>query len=327
MPAEQSAADAADTVTLVERTPASDGVVTLTFARPDGGRLPDWDPGAHIDVMLGNGTTRQYSLCGDRWDAHTYRVAVLREPASRGGSVYVHDELAVGDVVGSRRPAEQLRAGALGALPVRRRRHRDHAAAADDRPGRARSVRTGSCSTAGGPGRRWRSSTSWPAHGDRVHVVPQDEAGLLDLDAWLGEPRPDTVVYCCGPAPLLDAVGRATAGWAPHRVRTERFVAAEQGAPVRAAPFDVELARTGTTVTVPPHLSVLDGDRCRRRRRRCRRAGRAPAAPARPPCSTACPTTATRSSPTTSAPPGTACSSASHARSPTASCSTSRSPR
>jgi ferredoxin-NADP reductase len=257
MPAEQSAADAADTVTLVERTPASDGVVTLTFARPDGGRLPDWDPGAHIDVMLGNGTTRQYSLCGDRWDAHTYRVAVLREPASRGGSVYVHDELAVGDVVGLGGPRNNFAmvpsarylfvAGGIGITPLL--------------PMIVQADLVGAEWTLlyGG---RTRSSMAFldelACHGERVHVVPQDEAGLLDLDAWLAEPRPDTVVYCCGPAPLLDAVGRATAGWAPHRVRTERFVAAEQGAPVRVAPFDVELARTGTTVTVPPHLSVLE---------------------------------------------------------------------
>src|SRR5690242_3898534 len=78
----------------------AEGVATLTLARPDGGRLPDWTPGAHVDLVLPNGTTRQYSLCGDRWDAHRYRVGVLREPAGRGGSAYVHDHLAVGDAVG-----------------------------------------------------------------------------------------------------------------------------------------------------------------------------------------------------------------------------------
>ncbi|MCF4135945.1 hypothetical protein L1856_02045 [Streptomyces sp. Tue 6430] len=60
----------------------ADGVVSLTLDHPDGVRLPDWTPGAHIDLALPNGITRQYSLCGDRWDPYTYRIAVLREPAS-----------------------------------------------------------------------------------------------------------------------------------------------------------------------------------------------------------------------------------------------------
>ena len=58
----------------------ADGVVSLTLARTDCSRLPDWEPGAHVDVTLASGATRQYSLCGDRWDAHRYRIAVLREP-------------------------------------------------------------------------------------------------------------------------------------------------------------------------------------------------------------------------------------------------------
>jgi ferredoxin len=98
-------------------------------------------------------------------------------------------------------------------------------------------------------------------YGERVRVHPQDEQGLLPLDAWLGEPRTHTVVYCCGPAPLLEAVERATAAWPPHRLRTERFVAAELEAPVRDEAFEVELVRTGTTVTVPPQHSVLDATR------------------------------------------------------------------
>jgi ferredoxin-NADP reductase len=82
------------------RSEIAAGVVSLTLARPNGGRLPDWTPGSHIDLILPTGAVRQFSLCGDRWDPYTYEVAVLREPDGRGGSQYVHDELAVGDVIG-----------------------------------------------------------------------------------------------------------------------------------------------------------------------------------------------------------------------------------
>lgn len=72
-------------LTVAAKERVAEGVVSLTLTHPDGGRLPDWTPGSHIDLVLPEGTTRQYSLCGDRWDAYTYRVAVLREPDGRGG--------------------------------------------------------------------------------------------------------------------------------------------------------------------------------------------------------------------------------------------------
>ena len=92
---------AADGLSLqvVDKTMVADGVCALTFAHPDGYRLPDWAPGSHIDVILPGEMVRQYSLCGDRWDPFHYRIAVLREPNSRGGSTYVHDSLDVGDVL------------------------------------------------------------------------------------------------------------------------------------------------------------------------------------------------------------------------------------
>jgi ferredoxin len=65
-------------------------------------------------------------------------------------------------------------------------------------------------------------------------------------------------VYACGPAPLLSAVERVCAGWPPYTLRTERFVADELATPARTAAFEVELARTGTTVTVTPQQTVLD---------------------------------------------------------------------
>jgi len=249
---------AVDRLVVTGKAPAAEGVVALELARPDGRRLPDWTPGAHIDVTLANGGTRQYSLCGDRWDARTYRVAVLREVDGRGGSAYVHDELAVGDQVTLGGPRNHFPmvpsaryvfvAGGIGITPLL--------------PMITQAERVGAEWTLLYGGRR-RASMAFlddlARHGDRVQIVPQDEAGLLPLASWLGDPRTDTVVYCCGPAPLLAAVERtvADAGWAPHRLRTERFTAAEAAAPVRDAPFTVELTRTGTTVTVTPQISVL----------------------------------------------------------------------
>jgi ferredoxin-NADP reductase len=244
------------------RSVLAEDVVGLTLARPDGSRLPDWTPGAHIDVTLASGATRQYSLCGDRWDAHRYRIAVLREPDGRGGSAYVHDHVDVGDEVllgGPRNhfpmvpsPRYLFVAGGIGITPLL--------------PMITQAERVGADWALLYGGRR-RASMAFldelARHGDRVHAVPQDEAGLLPLADWLGGPRTDTVVSCCGPAPLLDAVADtvAAAGWDPRRLRTERFTATAIAAPVRDEPFTLELARTGATVTVTAAVSVLEAAR------------------------------------------------------------------
>jgi ferredoxin-NADP reductase len=242
---------------VVAKTVVADDVATLTLASPDGARLRDWTPGAHVDLVLPNGTTRQYSLCGDRWDPFTYTVGVLREPAGRGGSAYVHDVLQPGHRVGVGGPRNNFPlvpadrylfvAGGIGITPLLPMVQQAELLGADWQ------LLYG--------GRR-RASMAFldrlAPYGDRVRVVPQDEFGLLDLPAFLGEPRADTRVYCCGPGPLLDAIGAACAGWPPHSLRTERFVADQLAAPARESAFAVELARSGRSVEVPPGVSVLE---------------------------------------------------------------------
>ncbi|UIJ63853.1 PDR/VanB family oxidoreductase [Amycolatopsis acidiphila] len=242
---------------VVEKSPAAEGVVTLTLAHPRGQRLPDWAPGAHVDLVLPGGLVRQYSLCGDRWDSRAYRVGVLREPVSRGGSVFVHDELSPGDTVsigGPRNnfplvPAERYLfvAGGIGITPLLPMVHQADLLGADWRL------------VYGGRTRRSMAFLDELArYGDRVHVCPQDEYGLLDLDHRLGEPDWGRKVYCCGPEPLLAAVENRCAQWPAGLLRTERFVPKEQSAPVRAEAFEVALARSGRAVTVRPGQSVLD---------------------------------------------------------------------
>ncbi|MGH8965540.1 MAG: hypothetical protein ACRDXB_09470, partial [Actinomycetes bacterium] len=77
------------TLRVTAKTLVAEDVLALELASPTGLRLRDWTPGAHIDLVLPNGVTRQYSLCGDRWDPLRYRIGVLREQAGRGGSAYV----------------------------------------------------------------------------------------------------------------------------------------------------------------------------------------------------------------------------------------------
>lgn len=241
---------------IARRENVADGVVTLELSRPDGAPLPAWAPGAHVDVGLGPDLVRQYSLCGDPADRSVWRIAVLREGESRGGSQYVHDKLAEGELVDVRGPRNHFAlepaaryvfvAGGIGITPIL--------------PMIAHAELLGTPWTLLYLGRR-RSSMAFvaalDAYGGRVVVRPRDEYDRADLRAVLADAAPGTKVYCCGPGPLLDAVEAACADLPPGSLRTERFVPKPQGPPVRSTPFDVELARSGVTVTVPPTASVL----------------------------------------------------------------------
>lgn len=247
---------------VVEKSALADGVVGLRLADPAGRRLPDWAPGAHIDLILstadGATLTRQYSLCGDRWDPYAYDVAVLREPAGRGGSAHVHDQLAEGDLVGVGGPRNNFAlapadhylfiAGGIGITPILAMID------AAERMGTSWSLLYGG---------RTRSSMAYvdqlaDRHSERVRVRPQDEHGLLDLKRTLDAVPEGTKVYCCGPGPLLDALAEITRDWPRGTVRTERFVAKELDVPVRSAPFELELARSHRTITVEQEESILE---------------------------------------------------------------------
>ncbi|MFK0252737.1 PDR/VanB family oxidoreductase [Streptomyces sp. NPDC090445] len=248
------------TLRVTAKQAAADGVVVLELAHSDGARLPDWTPGAHVDLVLPGGLTRQYSLCGDRWDAQRYRVAVLREPAGRGGSAYIHERLRPGDSVGVGGPRNHFPlvpadrylflAGGIGITPLLPMLHQAELVGADW--------------TLVYGGRR-RASMAFlgelARYGDRVRLVPEDEAGRPDLAGLLREVHAGTRVYCCGPAGLLDAVAAACAHWPARTLYTERFAAAGPSAPVRDTPFEVVLARSGGRVTVTPDTTVLDAVR------------------------------------------------------------------
>jgi ferredoxin-NADP reductase len=244
---------------VVDRKDAvADGVVMLTLRDPADQPLPRWEPGAHIDLMLGPDLVRQYSLCGDPADRSCLQVAVLRAPDSRGGSSYVHDALAEGDAVRIRGPRNNFPlvdakrylfiAGGIGITPIL-----PMVAAAEARGADWRLVYGG----------RTRASMAFRetlhrAYGDRVSLRPQDEYGILDLPSLLDRPRRRTAVYTCGPEPLLAAVETACKKWPNGALHVERFTAKKSATDQPDTAFEVELSRSGTTLHVPEDTSVLE---------------------------------------------------------------------
>ena len=241
------------TVRIDERQELAAGVVGLELVPADDAPLPQWTPGAHIDLHLPGGLVRQYSLCGDPADRRRWRIAVLREPEGRGGSACVHDKLAVGDeltVAGPRNHFPLVEAndyvfiaGGIGITPIL------PMIAAVQRAGRPWRLIYGG---------RTRASMAFRAelgeYGDRVMVRPQREYGLLDLDAVFDVVTADTAVYCCGPEALLQAVEQRCTEELLH---VERFAPKQREPDSADAEFEVELASSGRVIAVPAGCSVL----------------------------------------------------------------------
>ena len=241
---------------LAHKEEVAAGVVVMSLRHRDGDDVPAWEPGAHVDLVLRPDLVRQYSLCGDPADRSELRLAVLHEPNGRGGSDHVHDRLRAGDEVRVRGPRNHFAlveakrylfiAGGIGITPIL-----PMVAAADALGADWRLVYGG----------RTRASMAFRDHlsreyGERVSIRPQDETGLLDLDPLLAEPDPDTAVYCCGPESLLAAVERHCAHWPSGALHVERF--APKPGSGDLSPFEVELARSGRTLLVPPDRPILD---------------------------------------------------------------------
>ncbi|WP_327689566.1 PDR/VanB family oxidoreductase [Streptomyces tubercidicus] len=245
---------AATTLDLLVRrmTWEAENVLSVELTHPDGKPLPAWEPGAHLDVHVG-GQIRQYSLCGDPHTTDTYRIAVLNEPASRGGSRHIHTRLRPGQrltVAGPRNhfaledAADYLFvAGGIGITPL--------LAMAREAARRGATWRM----VYGGRTRTSMAFTEELAalEGDMT-LVPQDEHGPIDLDTALSDLPDDTLVYCCGPEPLLTAVEeRCPAG----RLRLERFAAPLVERTGDTTAFEVECRRSGRTLTVGAGTSIL----------------------------------------------------------------------
>ncbi|WP_273735355.1 PDR/VanB family oxidoreductase [Mycolicibacterium septicum] len=253
----------AELVVRQRNTPA-DGVVLLDLGKVDGADLPRWEPGAHIDLLLDNaltGLTRQYSLCGNPAEPSVWRVGVLLDPHSRGGSAHVHVQLREGATVRVRGPRNHFPfidsagyrfiAGGIGITPI------GTMIEAAQRTGSEWTLLYGG---------RTRASMAFAGelqdrYPDRVTIWPQDERGQLDFEALLKEPRDDTLIYCCGPEALLQAVEDHCTDWAAGALHIERFAGrkpADNDTAGEAQAFEVVCQQSGMTLDVGPEQSILE---------------------------------------------------------------------
>ncbi len=234
--------------------------VELVPAEP-GLRLPAVDAGAHIDLHLGNGLLRSYSLLNPG-EQQRYCIAVQRDAASRGGSRWVHEQLRPGQVIAVSAPRNNfaldegaalsvLLAGGIGITPLLAMARR---LTALGRPWRLHHATRTRARAAFADTLRALADQA----GAAVAFCHDQEPGgqALDIAAVVRALPPDAHVYCCGPLGMLQAFEQATHGLPRERVHVEYFAAKE--APATAGGFTVQLRRSGRTVPVAAGQTILD---------------------------------------------------------------------
>src|SRR5579863_6401056 len=232
------------------------GVMSLELSAVDGAVLPSFEPGAHVDLRLPDGTMRQYSLCGDPSDRSHYRLGIR---AVGGGlsSTFVHRKLRPGEIVTSSAPRNNFPledaeryvfvAGGIGVTPL-----------------------IPMMRQASARGRPWtllycnKRDSDAPfldeirALGGEISLHSSEAGTRLDVEARLATVQVGAMIYCCGPERLMIAVEEATTSWPEGAVRFEWFAPRSRSSDDVAGSFEVVCNVSGLTLTVPEDRTVLD---------------------------------------------------------------------
>lgn len=235
-------------------------VLVLDLCSTDGHNLPEFEAGAHVDVHLPGGLVRQYSLCGDPADRSFYRLGVLKDPASRGGSEAVHGTLSKGTVVTISSPRNLfpldntagrslLLGGGIGITPMIAMAYALHAANADFELhycGRSRSHAA------------FLEELAQAPFAKCVTTHFDDEPNSkLDLSRVLGSQVSNTHIYTCGPSGFMTWIieGAKAAGYKDDHVHREYFQLEVDNS---GDAFEVHTARTGKTLKVNAGQSIVE---------------------------------------------------------------------
>ena len=244
-------------VVIRNRTDEATGVIGLELTSGDAAPLPAYDAGAHVDVRVQSGLIRQYSLTGDPADKSKYRLGVLLDPKSRGGSTAIHNQFQTGGKIRIGRPRNNfplrsgvahtiLFAGGIGITPMLSMAYALDANRA--------SWEMHYC---GRTSERLAFTEELKRFGDRVQVHvdsgPKDQ--LLDINTVLATASPDCHLYVCGPNGFMDFVVQSAQcnGLDDSCVHVERF-----GAEVNTdgAPFTVVTQKSGKSFDVHPGETI-----------------------------------------------------------------------
>lgn len=239
----------------------TDDIKCFELRMLDGGPVPAFTAGAHIDIHM-DGFARQYSISNDPKETHRYVLGVLREPESRGGSIWVHNSIGEGTVLRISGPRNNfplsadaqhhvLIGGGIGVTPV--------LSMAWELVNEGKSFEMHYCAKA-------RNTAAFADVLDRspiaehltYHFDGGDPAKGYDLKSAFADVRPGTHVYCCGPAGLLAAAKAATSHWPQGTFHFESFTVLETDDDADNESFEVEIASSGAVFKIGPDQTIAE---------------------------------------------------------------------
>ncbi|MGD9510944.1 MAG: ferredoxin reductase, partial [Geminicoccaceae bacterium] len=246
-------------VRVAEIEPVTSRIKRFRLVTADGGSLHEFSGGSHVTVCMKAADRlirNPYSLMGSPSDTSSYQISVLKCEDTRGGSHFMHDNVAVGSELEISEPLNLfppaklakkhiLLAGGIGITPFMSMMSELEALGADfELHYGVRSLDEGAY-----------CKLLEMRYGPRIHLYFQDKGQLIPLDQVLGGQPIGTHMYVCGPKPMIDwALRTATlAGWPAENLHSEQFTS-----PPIGKPFLVKLARTGRDITVSGHQSILE---------------------------------------------------------------------
>ncbi len=240
----------------------AEGVCSFELVADKERLLPEFSAGSHIDVYIEPGLIRQYSLCNAPHERDRYRIAVLLEPQSRGGSSGMHTKLKVGDILRISYPKNHfeltsanhslLFAGGIGVTPILSMAHTLHSI--------GKKFEMHYCGRSADR-MAFLSEISDSLFATQVQIHTDDGPPELkfEADRFLANPSIEKHLYVCGPSGFMDYV-LATArrhGWSEAQLHREYFAGADTKQSTDAS-FEVRLASSGKTFQIPVDKSVLD---------------------------------------------------------------------
>ena len=246
---------------IIKKEPAAEGIEYFELAKPDGGELMPFMPGAHISLRVPNGELRKYSLCNDAEERNRYCIAVKREEGGRGGSMSLIDEAKIGDEIMVSAPRNDFElvtspqyifiAGGIGITPILSmiRWIRGAGTAKFKLYYLTRSPET----TA------FLDELKAPELRGMVTIHHDNGDPNKAFDLWPVVEKPGMAhLYCCGPRGLMEAVRDMTGHWSSAKVHFEDFTPPGAMKKAEDEPFTVRLAKTGAVYDVPVGQSILE---------------------------------------------------------------------
>ena len=241
-------------------THEASGIAAWEFRPADGAELPPFTAGAHLDLHLANGMVRSYSLCNSQDERQRYVVAINNDPASRGGSRFVHETLRPGDRLEISAPRNNFPlvedashvvfiAGGIGITPIYSMIQRL------EKLGRSWELHYSTRVVEMCAFRKQLEALEALKPG-RVHFnFDQGPGGrITDLNALIAKLPADAHYYCCGPTPMLKAFERACSENG-RQAHVEYFTPKEEASV--AGGFTVVLKRSGRSFVISPGKSIL----------------------------------------------------------------------